>query len=342
MASNDLDSNNSPFPELLAEAQDSSAAPAGRGNAAKRWIFVLNNPTDAECAAIRDGAEMHTSPFSYILFGREHAPGTGTPHLQGYFELVRKQRLSALKCFLGFRRAHFRIARGSSQSNLDYASKEDPSPYVFGTPAVSPQDAGGQATRKVYDTALECARNGDLDGVPSSILIRHYSTIQTIARESAWKKRAECVVVPDLELRPWQERVLDILAEPPSDRQIYFVLDVVGGAGKSTFAKYLRFRRPRDDSGRELVVQVLHPCRSQDMARIIQPDADVFILDMPRSSGEHAPWSMLEMIKNGDLFSSKYECEHKVFPIPHVFVFCNSMPPDGTFSEDRVAFIDLN
>lgn len=48
----------------------------------KRWCFTLNNYTALETFHL----EEERNAFSYLLFGKEFAPMTRTPHLQGYFE----------------------------------------------------------------------------------------------------------------------------------------------------------------------------------------------------------------------------------------------------------------
>lgn len=84
----------------------------------KNWLFTLNNFSDAEVTSAQ--AWLQES-CSYALFGKEVGEN-GTPHLQGYFCLLHKSRLSSIKS--GFSaRAHIEVARGSSQSNKVYCSK---------------------------------------------------------------------------------------------------------------------------------------------------------------------------------------------------------------------------
>ncbi len=66
----------------------------------RRWIFTLNNYTDVEV----DGLKKEKVFFSFLLFGKEVAPTTGTPHLQGYFELPKKKTLGGLKKYIFLKR----------------------------------------------------------------------------------------------------------------------------------------------------------------------------------------------------------------------------------------------
>lgn len=90
-----------------------------RPAACLRWLFVLNNYTDDEISSLKTWFEAESS---YACFGKEVGEN-GTPHLQGYFILLRKRRLTALKSDCNAR-AHFEVARGSPQSNKVYCSKD--------------------------------------------------------------------------------------------------------------------------------------------------------------------------------------------------------------------------
>jgi hypothetical protein len=49
-----------------------------------------------------------------------------------------------------------------------------------------------------------------------------------------------------------------------------------------------------------------------------------------------------EKLKNGQIYSSKYQSRMKVFHVPHVIYFSNSPPPIGVWSADRLQHILLS
>jgi hypothetical protein len=49
-----------------------------------------------------------------------------------------------------------------------------------------------------------------------------------------------------------------------------------------------------------------------------------------------------EKLKNGQIYSSKYQSRLKVFDVPHVIYFSNSPPPIGVWSADRLQHILLS
>lgn len=88
----------------------------------RRWCFTINNPT-TECIAQISAIPSDPGLVRRIVVGRETA-GTGTRHLQGYIEFKRSVRMAKVKDVLGTRTAHLEPARGSSEQNEQYCTKE--------------------------------------------------------------------------------------------------------------------------------------------------------------------------------------------------------------------------
>ena len=97
----------------------------------RRWCFTLNNYTEDDYHRLQ---LLDTdADIRYLVVGKETGD-SGTPHLQGYVELRRACRLGGIKDILGIPGGHFEGARGTSQQNLEYCSKQDPNPLVLGQP----------------------------------------------------------------------------------------------------------------------------------------------------------------------------------------------------------------
>lgn len=102
----------------------------------RSYCFVLNNYTFDEMAGIWDIMDM----FRYICFGAEIAPTTGTPHLQGYFELFKPQRITFFKK-TSLKRANLKTRYGTRDEARNYCL-EDGDYFEWGN-----WEAGGQGTR---------------------------------------------------------------------------------------------------------------------------------------------------------------------------------------------------
>lgn len=83
------------------------------------WCFTLNNYTEEHLALL----ETLSKKALYLCYGKEVAPTTGTPHLQGYIYFKDTKTFSALKKKLPDG-THIERAEGNAQQNKVYCSKE--------------------------------------------------------------------------------------------------------------------------------------------------------------------------------------------------------------------------
>lgn len=293
---------------------------------ARRWCFTLNNPTDDE--------EQHVADFldsdrcTYGICGRETAPDTGTPHLQGFVILVAPQRLSFLRNNLS-NRAHFEVARGTTVQNRDYCQKEG----VFDEFGTFPDNQGQRsdldrfrewvATLSVRPSSREIAR-----AFPA-LWLRYPRLIELVGH------LREQPVLVDGQLREWQGELDDRLREDPDDRTVDFYVDPEGAKGKSWFVRY-QISHYGDET------QFLSVGKRDDLAYAVDETKRVFLFDVPRGSMEHFQYSVLEMLKNQLVFSNKYQSQMKCLEHkPHVVVFCNEEPNYESMTEDRFNVINL-
>lgn len=84
-----------------------------------KYDFVLNNYTEREVCQIKDTIKRLCKKGG---FGEEVGE-SGTPHLQGYISLIKKQRITGLLKEPGFARASFRAVRNEN-ALIDYIQKD--------------------------------------------------------------------------------------------------------------------------------------------------------------------------------------------------------------------------
>lgn len=83
-------------------------------------------------------------------------------------------------------------------------------------------------------------------------------------------------------------------------------------------------------------VQMLGVGRVTDIAYLIDPEKDIFLIDCERSASEFLQYRVLEQLKNRLVTSTKYTATMKVVrKIPHVVVFMNEEPNMNALSTDR-------
>ena len=135
-------------------------------------------------------------------------------------------------------------------------------------------------------------------------------------------------------MRPWQATLYNKLILPVDPREIIFIVDKKGNTGKSWFARYYCDRHDN--------AQILVPGKKADMAFIIKEHSRVIFFDCPRSKqGEFIQYDFLEELKNGFIFSPKYEsCIKKLTP-PHIVVMMNENPDEKKLSADRYSITTI-
>lgn len=87
---------------------------------AQRFCFTLNNPDESfDEKVLFDDPELH---IRYIVAGRETAPTTGTPHIQGFIIFNRQQYITRVRRII--HGAHIEIARSTNKTCADYCKKD--------------------------------------------------------------------------------------------------------------------------------------------------------------------------------------------------------------------------
>lgn len=148
------------------------------------------------------------------------------------------------------------------------------------------------------------------------------------------KQRDDVDVMADFESRTlfkWQRQVeVMIKHNIQNDRQICWIVDEVGNSGKSYFSDYLtHFYDCFTIDGSHL--------KTKDFALSYNLEK-IVIIDFPRATDEHyVNYDILECLKNGRIWSPKYESCVKHFRHKKVQVYCfsNFYPDYSKLSPDR-------
>ncbi len=288
---------------------------------AKHWCFTLNNYTEENLATLNSLERSVT----YLIYGKEVSE-TDTPHLQGFVSFPSKKRLNQVIALLG--QCHCSVTR-SVKHSIEYCKKDGDFTEI-GTPSV--KESG---KRNDLQEFMKAVKAGETD---HKVLIEKHASVYARYRKFTceYVKNHLPVFEPVAHpLRPWQQELNNIITGATNDREIIFVVDLDGGKGKSWFARYATSHRPN--------TQLLLPGKKADMAYALISNKRIYFLDCPRSKqGDFIQYDFLEEVKNGLVFSSKYESELKSFAPPHVVVFMNERPDMSKLSIDRYKIINLD
>lgn len=136
----------------------------------RSFSFTWNNYDDDSEKYLRSLATK------YVVFGKEIAPSTGTPHLQGMVVWPQPKTLAA--CIKSLPGCHVESAIVES-ALLKYVIK-DGDVTEWGTrPMLKAQK--GEAGKAVYEEAYNLALAGRFEDIPEPLRTRFYSTYRRIA-----------------------------------------------------------------------------------------------------------------------------------------------------------------
>jgi hypothetical protein len=295
----------------------------------RRYIFTLNNPTEESMDLI---LTLQAQDFvKYLVYGREHAPVTGTPHLQGFIIFARPQRCGAVRSYLPG--AHIEPALGTSQQCRDYCIK-DGDFVEFGEFPSNPGQRNDIASVVAWADNYQTV-NGVAAESPDIAIEQPVAYIRFPRLARALFHRAPAPTLQEGELRPWQRDLVVELETEADDRSIIFYVDEEGNKGKSWLCRYLVTKFPRK-------VQLMSSGKVTDMAYAVDTRKSIFLFNIQRAQMEFFQYSILEMLKDRVVFSSKYQSVTKLFGhLNHVIVFCNEMPDMSKMSVDRYIIRNL-
>lgn len=247
----------------------------------RKWCFTLNNYTEEDVRTII--SIFNAKKWKYI-FGKEIGE-CKTPHLQGYIEHTSGIMFDTLKALIP--RAHIEKARGSTEQNVKYCSKEDPNPTTNITRTLTIEDE-----------------------------IEAYN--QNKYRDVVWKD--------------WQQEILDIIETEPDERTVNWFWEPTGKSGKSFLTRYIHWKhRTIIVNGKQ--TDVFNGIKTYIEKRKKLPR--IIIIDIPRINQNYVCYSTMEKIKDGLMYSGKYEGGIiELLPV-HMFIFANFEPNTELLSEDR-------
>jgi len=129
---------------------------AGPNPKLRRFFFTWNNYTDEQYEWITKEFIVSDN-IRYLCVAKETAPTTGTKHLQGCFSL--RNRASSITALLKkhVMMKNIRLFKqlGTDEEVLEYCSKEDKHPFVYGLPAKETQ-----GTRSDLSEAVALIQSG--------------------------------------------------------------------------------------------------------------------------------------------------------------------------------------
>lgn len=287
-------------------------------------IFVNDLPYSEDTHVFSEsGLEF----IKYAVWQLEKCPDTERLHLQGYAEFSKVYTLTGAKKLFHEnyqRTVHLEKRKATQAKAIAYCKKEETrveGPWEHGQPAIRGQ-------RNDIHAVMEMVADNKSYVDISQALPLQAARFGGFIREQIELHRSLQQVRPDITLKPWQQSLVDKLLGPPHPRQIHWYWESIGNTGKTTFTTWLALSYPNQ-------VQVFVGGKHADVAFALDSAKSIFIFDYSRDQYEFLNYGLLEQVKNGRVWSGKYQSQLKCFPVPHVLVFSNQEPDRRKMSADR-------
>lgn len=134
--------------------------------------------------------------------------------------------------------------------------------------------------------------------------------------------------------KPWQQEIIDKLKNEADSRSIIWVYDEEGNKGKSFLCKYL-YNKYNCIIATGKANDIFNQCAVWQSANE-DKDPELILVDVPRSNMEYLSYLSIEKLKDGLLYSGKYEGSVIQFvENVHIVIFSNELPKNGKMSKDR-------
>ena len=135
--------------------------------------------------------------------------------------------------------------------------------------------------------------------------------------------------VGNVELKPWQESLLEYVQQP-CDREIFWVVGQEGNEGKNWFQKYVKSWL----GARRVVTGIDIKANSASIFQALRKcpivTADIFLFNIGKSMKkfDQINYDALEKMKDGEAFASKYDSQQLKIRVPNVVMVFSNSPPD--------------
>lgn len=133
------------------------------------------------------------------------------------------------------------------------------------------------------------------------------------------------------EYYPWQAEIVEIIKKGGDDRKVHWYWEEQGMSGKSDFTTHLCLHNDRiiavDGAKNNILYAICQMKR--------KPEVVIWDIERTPETQDKVSYSAIESIKNGRIFSTKYESGMVLFNKPVIIIFANFHPDENKLSSDR-------
>lgn len=169
------------------------------------------------------------------------------------------------------------------------------------------------------ENIIYCSKDGDVVYNAWPLWNRNLQILENEYRDIVW--------------RPFQRFILNTLEEEPDHRKIYWVYEHKGNVGKSFLTRYLCLKDNYlicDGNVRDTACMI-----KEWYEKNPHKELKGILMDIPRCEIFNVRYDLIEKVKNGIMFSGKYQSGQIILPRLHIICFANDPPNVEELSIDR-------
>ena len=135
--------------------------------------------------------------------------------------------------------------------------------------------------------------------------------------------------VGNVELKPWQESLLEYVQQP-CDREIFWVVGQEGNEGKNWFQKYVKSWLGARRVVTGIDIKANNASIFQALRKCPIATADIFLFNIGKSMKQFDKinYDALEQMKDGEPFASRYNSQLLKIRVPNVVMVFSNSPPN--------------
>ena len=152
-----------------------------------------------------------------------------------------------------------------------------------------------------------------------------------------YMKQCNTVDHMDAELKPWQKELLELISSP-TDREIIWIVGKSCGEGKTWMQKYIKsmYGIRRVACGISIKATTPNICHGLSKHPLSTTDMFLFNVGKSKNKCDAVNYEVLEDLKDGAAFASKYNSQQLKIKTPNVvMVFSNEKPDTSQLAMDR-------
>lgn len=135
--------------------------------------------------------------------------------------------------------------------------------------------------------------------------------------------------------KPWQKGIIALVESESNDRFVHWYWDTEGNVGKSYLFKYLAMKYNAVLASGKKADIFNQVCTFMNEGKDDGLYPKLILLNISREAMRFVNYSVIEDLKDGIIYSGKFEGGKCIWPRPQVIVFANSAPDVSTLSKDR-------